>query len=310
MTTAHLTRPWRHGSAGAALVLVLWLVAALSLTVLAGAKGMRQQTQQAGLALERLRAEALLDGALQLAAQRLVAEKDQPSRYRREKLTLENREVWVEITPSTGLIDLNVASDALLQTFFQRVAGMPPGESTLIVSRIRDFIDPDDMASGVGGAEASQYRAAGWPAKPRNSALEDPLEIKAVLGVTPELYEIIAPYLSRNGQPRLDIGAAPPALIDALSGQKGLGVQINRSPPGAPAGALLPDTASDFFLAAALGGGQEVRIRASVQWDGERRWLREAWIDPRERPDALAPWIVLSLEPTRRINLPDEEWNP
>ena len=93
MTTAHLTRPWRHGSAGAALVLVLWLVAALSLTVLAGAKGMRQQTQQAGLALERLRAEALLDGALQLAAQRLVAEKDQPSRYRQEKLTLKNRKM-------------------------------------------------------------------------------------------------------------------------------------------------------------------------------------------------------------------------
>ena len=59
MTTAHLTRPWRHGSAGAALVLVLWLVAALSLTVLAGAKGLRQQTQQAGLALERLRAEGV-----------------------------------------------------------------------------------------------------------------------------------------------------------------------------------------------------------------------------------------------------------
>ena len=310
MTAVCLIRPLRHRSTGAALVLVLWLVAALSLTVLAGAKGMRQQTQHAALALERLRVEALLDGALQLAAKRLVAEKDQPSRYRREKLTLENQEVWLEITPSTGLIDVNVASDALLLVFLQRVAELSPGESTLVVSRIRDFIDPDDLPGGLGGAEAPQYRAAGWPAKPRNSALEDPSEIKAVLGFTPELYEIIAPYLSRNGQSRLDTGAAPPALIDALSGQRGLGAQVHRSPPGATLGALLPETASDFFSASSPGSGQEVRIRAFVRWDGESWWSREAWIDPRERPETLAPWTVLSLEPTRRINLLDEEWNP
>lgn len=310
MKAACMVPPPSHRSTGAALVLVLWLVAALSLTVLTGAHGMRQQTQHAGLALERLRAEALLDGALQLAAQRLVAEKDQPGRYRREKLTLENREVWVEITPSTGLIDINVASEGLLQAFFQRVAGMSSGESTLIASRIRDFIDPDDVPGGVGGAEAPQYRAAGWPTKPRNSALEDPSEIRAVLGVTQELYEIIAPYLSRNGQQRLDVQAAPPALIDALSGQKGLGAQLHRTPPGAPLGALLPETASDYFLAAASGNGQEVRMRASVRWNGERWWSREAWIDPRERPETLAPWTVLSLEPTRRINLPDEDSNP
>ena len=193
MTTAHLTRPWRHGSAGAALVLVLWLVAALSLTVLAGAKGMRQQTQQAGLALERLRAEAVLDGTLQLAAQRLVAERDQPSHYRREVLTLEGQEIWLEVTPATGLIDVNVASDGLLLALLQRVGELPAGDAAIMVSRIRDFLDPDDTPTGVGGAEVAQYRAAGWPVMPHNSGLQDLSELKAVLGMTPELYDIIAP---------------------------------------------------------------------------------------------------------------------
>jgi general secretion pathway protein K len=309
MTTAHLTRPMRHGSAGAALVLVLWLVAALSLTVLAGAKGMRQQTQQAGLALERLRAEAVLDGALQLAAQRLVAERDQPSHYRREVLTLEGQEIWLEVTPATGLIDVNVASDGLLLALLQRVGGLPAGDAAIMVSRIRDFLDPDDTPTGAGGAEAAQYRAANWPAVPRNSALEDLSELKSVLGMTPELYDIIAPYLGVNGQQRLEVDATPWALIDILTGQKGLGAQVHQSPPESRAGLLLSGATVDFF-AAKSGGGKEVRVRAYARGDGDRWWLREAWMDSRERPDTLAPWTLLTLEPTRRINKPEQEWSP
>lgn len=299
-----------HRSAGAALVLVLWLVAALSLTVLAGANGMRQQTQHAGLALERLRAEAVLDGALQLVAQRLVAERDQPSHYRREVLTLGGQEIWLEVTPATGLIDVNVASDALLLALLQRAGGLPAGDAAIMVSRIRDYLDPDDVPAGAGGAEAPQYRAAGWPTVPRNSALEDVSELRSVLGMTPELYDIIAPYLGVNGQQRLEVDATPRALIDILTGQKGLGAQVHQSPPESRAGLLLAGATADFFSAAKGSGGKEVRVRVYAKGDGERRWLREAWIDPRERPDTLAPWTLLTLEPTRRINKPEQEWSP
>ena len=304
MTTAHLTRPLRHGSVGAALVLVLWLVAALSLTVLAGAKGMRQQTQQAGLALERLRAEAVMDGALQLAAQRLVAERDQPSHYRREVLTLEGQEIWLEVTPATGLIDVNVASDGLLLALLQRVGGLPAGDAAIMVSRIRDFLDPDDTPTGAGGAEAAQYRAAGWPVVPRNSALEDLSELKSVLGMTPELYDIIAPHLGINGQQRLSLDATPPALIDALAGQKGLGAKIHTASPETRAG-MLSGSAAEFFSPAASNMVLAVRVQVLMQMNEERWWLREGWIDPHERPDTLAPWTLLSLEPTRRTIKPE-----
>lgn len=295
---------------GAALVLVLWLVAALSLTVLAAAQGMRQQTQHVGLGLERLRAESVLDAALQLAAQRLQAGKESASQYRRERMALGSYDIWLETTPSGGLVDINVASDALLQALFQNVGGLTSGEAAILVSRVRDFIDPDDTPGGIGGAEAPQYRAAGWPVLPRNSALEDLSELKAVLGMTPELYEIIAPHLGINGQQRLEIDSTPPALIDALSGQKGLGARIHNSPPETRAGVLLAGATANFFSAASAGRGQAVRMRAFVQVENERWWLREAWIDPRERPDALTPWTTLSLEPTRRINKPEQEWSP
>lgn len=295
---------------GAALVLVLWLVAALSLTVLAAAQGMRQQTQHVGLGLERLRIESVLDAALQLTAQRLQAGKDAAGGYRRERMVLGSHEIWLEITPSGGLVDINVASDDLLQALFQRVGGVTPGEAAMLVSRVRDFIDPDDTPGGIGGAEAPQYRAAGWPVLPRNSALEDLSELKAVLGMTPDLYDIIAPHLGINGQQRLEIDSTPPALIDALSGQKGLGARIHNSPSETRAGVLLTGTTANYFSAALAARGQMVRVRAFVQVENERWWVREAWIDPRERPDALTPWTTLSLEPTRRINKPEQEWSP
>lgn len=306
-----MTMPRRHkGNKGTALILVLWLVAALSLVVLASAHGIRQQTRQVGLGLERLRSESVLDAALQLAAQRLLAEKGAPARYRRQRMTLGPHEVWLEITPANGLVDVNVASDALLQALLQKAGGLAPGEAAILASRIRDYLDPDDVPGGVGGAEAAQYRAAGWPSLPRNSSLDDLSELKSVLGMTPALYEIIAPYLGINGQQRIAIGSAPAALIDALTGEPGLGARIHSSPPETQAGMLLSGAASEFFTSATAGGAQAVRIRAFVQTEGERWWQREAWIDLSERPDGLMPWTTLSLEPTRRVNKPEQEFNP
>lgn len=297
-------------SRGMALILVLWLVASLSLVVLAGAQGVRQQTQRTTLDLERLRAESVLDASIQLIAQRLLSDKGKDSQYRVQRLALAPGDVWVEITPSGGLVDVNVASEALLQALFQRAAGLSPGEAAILASRVRDYIDPDDTPNGVGGAEAAQYRAAGWPSMPRNAALEDLSELKSVLGMTSGLYEIIAPHLGINGQQRIEIDSAPPALIDALTGQQGLGARIRNSPPEMRAGVLLSGAAAEFFTPARSSGGQTIRLRAFVQAEGDRWWQREAWVDLSERPDALTPWTTLSLEPTRRFHKPEQEFKP
>ena len=295
---------------GAALIMVLWLVAALSLVVVAGAQGVRQQAQRASLDMERLRAESALDPAIQLVAQKLLSDKGKESQYRIQRLGLGQNDVWVEITPSGGLVDVNVASDALLLALFQRAGGLSAGESAILVSRVRDYIDPDDTPSGVGGAEAAQYRAAGWPSLPRNGALDDASELKAVLGITPGLYEIIAPHLGINGQQRIEIDSAPPALIDALTGQPGLGARIHNAPPETRAGVLLSGAAAELFSPARSSGAQTMRLRAYVRADSGRWWLREVWIDLGERPDALTPWTTLSIEPTRRFLKLEQEFKP
>ncbi len=295
---------------GAALIMVLWLVAALSLVVLAGAQGVRQQTQRTTLDLERLRAESVLDAAIQLTAQRLLQDRGKDSQYRIQQLSLGRSDIWVEITPSGGLVDVNVASDTLLQALFQRGGGLSPGEAAILVSRVKDYLDPDDIPSGVGGAEAAQYRAAGWPSMPRNAALDDLSELKSVLGMTAGLYEIISAHLGINGQQRIEIDSAPPALIDALTGQQGLGARIHKSPPEMRAGVLLSGAAAELFTPARSSGGQAMRLRAFAQAEGGRWWQREAWVDLSERPDALTPWTTRSVEPTRRYNKPEQEFKP
>lgn len=295
---------------GAALIMVLWLVAALSLVVVAGARGVRQQAQRATLDMERLRAESVLDAAIQLVAQKLLADKGKDGEYRIQRLALGQSDVWVEITPSGGLVDLNVASETLLQALFQRAGRLSAGEAAILTSRVRDYMDPDDSPGGVGGAEAAQYRAAGWPTLPRNGALDDTSELKSVLGVTPGLYEIIAPHLGINGQQRIEIDSAPPALIDALTGQQGLGMRIHNSPPETRASVLLSGAAAEFFTPARSSGAQTMRLRAFARADSDRWWVREVWVDLSERPDALTPWTTLSVEPTRRFRKPEQEFKP
>lgn len=299
-------RARRGTNSGAALVLVLWLVAALSLVVLASAYGIRQQTQYVGLGLARMRAELVLDAAIQLMAQRLTADKALGARYSTEQMVLGAHLVRVEITPSGGLVDINVASDALLEALLHNVGGLAPGESAILVSRIRDYIDPDDVPGGLGGAETAQYRAAGWPSLPRNSALEDLSELQSVLGMTSALYETIAPYLGINGQQGIEIASAPASLIDALTGQQGLGARVRASPPEMQAGQLL--SAAPFFIAASSAVGQTVRVQAVMQTEDGLHWQRQAWLDLSARPDTLTPWTTLSLEPTRRAEGSEQEF--
>ncbi len=291
---------------GAALILVLWLVAALSLVVLAGARGARLHTQRVAVDVEQLRAQSDLDAAVQMVAVQLMQERALADGYRRLHLRLGDTQAWVEVVPSAGLVDVNVASRELLETLLQRVGHLSPGEATVLTSRIRDFIDPDDTPDPLGGAERAQYAAAGQPIGPRNASLDDLSDLRFVLGMTGELYAAISPFLGLNGQQRIDINAAPPALVDALSGQPGLGAGIQAAPPEMRAGALPAGASGNLFASAGVQSAQSVRVRALVQTQPGRWWERQVWLDLATRPDAIAPWTTLSVESVRRVTRPEQ----
>ncbi|MEW6694981.1 MAG: hypothetical protein AB1371_08555 [Pseudomonadota bacterium] len=296
---------------GAALILVLWLVAGLALVVAASARSVSGHVRLAAVELERLQAEAVLDGAIALMAQHLRRAPDGGSAYRVYRLTLGADVVDIEVTPAKGLVDVAVASDRLLETLLHNAGGVSPGEAKILASRIRDWIDTDDRPDGVGGAETAQYRAAGWPVLPRNEGrLEDFSDLMGVLGMSPQVYEKIRNYLGFMGQERIDLATAPPALVDVLTGQPGLGHRLASTPLELKEAAYAPYLATELFR---YQPSQQVGpLRLVARWHGVhgQRWEREVWVDRAERPDTLTPWTTLWVEPTRRTRGLEQDINP
>lgn len=295
---------------GVALVLVLWLVAALSLVVSASTRGLRQGMQSVQIQLDSLKAELKLDGAIQMLAQYMLASPALSKDYHWYLFELDGERVWIEITPSDGLVDVSVASEELLLTLISGAAGLPEAEAAVLVSRIKDWIDPDDQPHGVGGAEAPQYRAAGWPSMPRNAPPEDPGELRSVLGMSQELYERIRPFLGLNGQQKIQLDSAPPDLIDILSRQKGLGEKVRLVSREQRAALMLSQDAGQFFSPVASSGPRDVRLRAFLESEHSQWWLREIWVALAPRPDTVTPWTTLLIEPLRRSPRPDKEIRP
>jgi general secretion pathway protein K len=300
----------RRGYRGAALIVVLWLVASLALVVLAAARSTRVHVEQASLQIERLRAQAVLDGIIALTAQRMLAEPDFGQQYQRYRVEEADVQVAVEITPGRGLVDVTVAQDELLTALLRDVGGASPAQAQVLTARIRDWLDLDDQPGGVGGAEAPQYRAAAWPTLPRNGGMEDPSELLSVLGMPPQLYEKIRPFLGIDGRQRIDLTAAPPALIDRLTGRPGLGAYLHGLPPERREAEMAAYTASNLFEAQARDRAGTVRLRARVAIASGRWWEREVWIDRAARPDTLTPWTTLMVEPVRRSVPPGQDDAP
>ena len=92
-------------------------------------------------------------------------------------------------------------------------------EATRLVERVTDFIDAD-RTPRLDGAESEVYLTSAFPYRPPNRPLASVSELRAVDGITPELYTFIAPYLTvwPVGGSTVNILTAPPQLLAALAG--------------------------------------------------------------------------------------------
>lgn len=278
---------------GAALVLVLWLVVGMSLLVLAGAQSARQHTQTAALQSDRQRLQPLLDAAIALGAQQIVANPSKANGYRVWQLQFSGEQVLLEQVPGDGLIDINVASPELLQALFERVGGLSAGEATLLIAVVRDFLSPPSGESSAG--------QSGDATVPARGGISDVLELRDIPGITHALYETIAPFLGYNGGPRINANSAPPALIDALSGQPGLGDAIHETPPAMRSEPMLSGVDEGLFEIQSRADSRTLRLRALVQAPDGRQWQRQVWLSL-GGTNTLMPWKTRTVEPVRRVS--------
>jgi general secretion pathway protein K len=187
----------QSGQRGAALILVIWVIAFMG--VLLGSFSLIART-------ENLQSRHLFDSttaryAAEAGIERAVFEvqnRDPLKRWvgdgRTYDFTFDTAHVSVELTDESGKIDINTSEDTLLQALFVSV-GVDPATAEQLSDALQDFRDPDDIARPH-GAEADAYKTAGLAYGPRNQPFTSVAEVQQVLGMDYQLYSKIEPAIT------------------------------------------------------------------------------------------------------------------
>lgn len=267
---------------GAALLLVLWLVAMLAAVV--GAFALIAQ-------IERLQGRTLFQGVVAGQAARagleyavVRATATDPAHLwlpdgRTYRWSYGGAEVEVVMVDENGKVDLNLADAALLGSLLQ-VAGADPQQAAQLAAAIVDWRDTDTLTQPSGGAEDAQYAAAGLPYGAKDGPFEGKAELRQVLGMTSELYAAVAPHVTVfSGRMRPDPAFASPQVLAAMgldpeqvlalrgSWEQGSG----RPPPMLPGfGPVVSSVSGTYSIEsrARLADGRRSLLRAVVRTGG------------------------------------------
>lgn len=213
-------RPQRCASArGAALLLVLWLIALLTAVIGAFAMTARIEHLQGRVLSRGVVADQAARSGLEYAMTR-VTEPDPMRQWlpdgRPYRWAFGGARIEVKIVDETGKVDLNAADLPLLAGLIEAVGG-ERDLARKIASAVIDWRDPDSLSQAEGGAEDPQYSAAERPYGAKDNPFETVPELQLVLGMTPELFAKLAPHLTvYSGQPQPNQAYASGEVLAAM----------------------------------------------------------------------------------------------
>ncbi len=319
----------RPSNRGLALLMVLWVLSLLALMAATVARTSRTDVNLARNAMERVRAEALADAGVHLAAGRLqqaLGEGGWSIDGQIRSLRLDDGEVRVAIADEAGKIDLNGAAPELLAALFVAL-GRDRAASVALAQAVADFRDADHLPLAE-GAEDDRYLAAGLDYDAKDAPFEDVAELQQVLGMTPELYRQAAPVLTVHSRARRpEAATAPPLVVAALSDEgleggagEDIGAEIGAR---GDAEAVAPEAGADtgnggdgadggdgaVGWAVEAGDATDLRsrlglyaIHAEGRTDGGAVFARDAVV--RLTPSQTSAFQTLSWEQGRRVLFP------
>ena len=258
------------GMRGAALLLVLWLVALLTALVGAYALTARIEALQGRVGSRGAMAQEIARAGMEYALVR-VADRNPETHWqpngRAYAWRFDGHDVQVRIIDETGKVDLNQADVPLLSRLMQAL-GEPPDASDALAAAIVDWRDADDLSQPVGGAEDGDYAAAGRPYGAKDAPFETIAELEQVLGMTPDLYARLEPFLtlySGRGQPDATYAQGP--VLGAM-GMDATAWLAQREAAGAAGALQLVGTGSGTYSIesrARLADGRETSLRTVVR---------------------------------------------
>ena len=136
--------------------------------------------------------------------------------------------VTVCIVNEAGKINPNTASPGLLAALL-RVVGVEGAAADRLSLAVYDWRSGGDRSS-MGGSKLAPYQEAGLAYGPPGTPFTELDGLRSVVGMTPELFRRVAPYLTlwSDGEP--DPHAASPVVLAALQSLIGLDPRANTTP--------------------------------------------------------------------------------
>ena len=217
----HRHNPVRCGERqrGIALVVVLWLVVLMTVIGSSHARNMRIETSLAFNHVGAARARALAEAGINRAIMELFVNNPDtrwPLDGTARQIQLDSGSVNIAIRDASGLLDLNKADAAQLEAVLG-AAGAEQTVSQELADAILDWRDKDQLRR-LHGAEDNDYRHAGLDWGSRDGPFASVDELRYVLGMTHELFERLAPYLTvHSSQNDVNLNYAPAWLFSALT---------------------------------------------------------------------------------------------
>ena len=288
-------RSTRAAQSGIALVLALWMTVLLTMIASGFAFSMRSEALSARNAVSLAQAKSIADGAVERTAFELMRPRvndawtfdGQPHRWNDG-----NASVVVTAVDEAAKIDINTAPDPLLKNLLMVVGAVEEAQASALVDAIADWRDPDDLRR-PNGAELPEYRAANSKYTPSNAPFETVGEVARVLGMTPAVFQRIAPLITvYSRQPGVNSGTADRNVLLALPNATPEAVDAFVELRAQALANKLPVPA--FPPAQAFGSGPVPvwRIHAEVAMPDGVSFVREAVLRP--SPDAQRPLIALA----------------
>jgi type II secretory pathway component PulK len=174
----------------------------------AGARTFAGGQQQRGQPQQR--------GRLSMAA--LIAADDpwrDPHELMAQGMTVGAAAFSLDVHDLGASLNLNTATEDMLRAFLSEGLRLDYAKADHLTQAILDWRDEDELPR-INGGEREQYIDAGLAVLPANRAFASVDELRHVMGMTPELFERVQPYLTVVGSGRININAAPEPVLYAV----------------------------------------------------------------------------------------------
>lgn len=183
---------------GIALIIVLWIMTLLTLIASSFIHAMRTEINIVGNSVARAKLEAAANAGVQRAILEMVKPPQMTDRWNTfgvaQAWSFQGQNLQVSLLDESGKIDINVGNEVLMRGLF-RSQGATEEEAVALMDAVLDWRDADSIKR-LRGAEEADYAAAGLTYKPANAAFQSIEELRLVMGITPALYQRLAPLIT------------------------------------------------------------------------------------------------------------------